>query len=85
MSGNRSLSTGKDKASVENLNRPGELHEFEVPNSKLDEWEDTFQVEHKKDLDHETQVLNDEVRIYPPASSEMNKFKKTLTSDQNDK
>jgi hypothetical protein len=71
----RKLSLGTEKESVEALDRPGEVHEFEVPQRKLNEMEDNNQLEYRKDYDATTGVQNEEVRIYPPASGELNDYK----------
>jgi hypothetical protein len=71
----RKLSLGTEKESVDALDRPGEVHEFEVPQRKLNEMEDNNQLEYRKDYDATTGVQNEEVRIYPPASGELNDYK----------
>jgi RHS repeat-associated protein len=80
---NKALSTGTDRESVDNLNRKGEVHEFEVPKKKLYEWEEEGTVRRLKDLDQETGTQNDEIRILPPRSGEMNKYKKDTVNDNN--
>jgi RHS repeat-associated protein len=76
VSSSRSLSLGVDKESVGALNRPGEVHEFEVPAKKLLEWEAEGMVERFSDLDAETGAMNQEVRVLAPRSAELNQYKK---------
>jgi hypothetical protein len=77
VSGNRSLSTGTNRQTVNALDRNGPVHEFKVPTKKLKEWESGGKVQRFKDFDSKTGVINEEIRILPPESGELNNFKVT--------
>lgn len=76
VSGNRSLSMGTSLESVSGLDRKGTVHIFEVPVRKLWEWRIAQRLREFKDLDQETGIVNEEIRVLPPTSAELNQFKK---------
>ncbi len=76
MDASRALSTGRSCETVSRLNRAGPVFEFQVPTSLLNQWLAAQLAQEINDYDNATGTYNDEVRIYPPASGEMNKFKK---------
>ena len=72
----RPLSTGRSCEAVSRLNRPGQVHEYSVPTSLLRQWVAAGLAQGIKDFDQETGTYNDEVRINPPTSGKLNRFKK---------
>jgi RHS repeat-associated protein len=74
VSANRSLSLGIERTSVEALNRPGQVWVFELPVRLLIQWEAEGYVTRLTDTDLMTGVVNNEVRVLPPKSAEMNNF-----------
>jgi RHS repeat-associated protein len=70
----RKFSTGTDYTNVASLDRDGTIHIFKVPNAVLNEWISTGKAITLTDTDQVTGVQNQEIRILPPASGEMNKY-----------
>ncbi len=70
------LSTGKDRAAVNALERRGVVHEFEVPKARLNQMELEGTMRPLKDLDGVTGVLNEEVRFSQRVVAEVLKYKK---------
>ena len=71
----RPLSTGTDRESVENLDRAGDVHQFDVPKDKMRQWEQDGAMERRRDYDYDTGTENEERRFYPPATEELDDFK----------
>jgi RHS repeat-associated protein len=69
----RTLSTGMDRASVDAI-RGGTLYEFKIPLSKFNEWISKGWAEPLKDYDHQTGVVNEEIRFGSKVANELNNY-----------
>jgi hypothetical protein len=74
VSPSRPLSTSTTP--VDHYHPDAPTHQFDVPQNKFDEWFENFQVEFYKDMKAGTNEIVEEIRILPPASGELNNFKK---------
>jgi hypothetical protein len=74
VSSTKALSTGTDRAAVEALERPGQVWEFKIPNSKLFEWRMKELTQTLTDVDKATGVMNQEIRFSPKLADQLNNF-----------
>jgi hypothetical protein len=74
VSSTRALSTGTDRAAVKALERPGQVWEFRIPNSKMFEWKQSGLVDKLMDLDKATGVMNEEVRFSSRLAQDLNNY-----------
>lgn len=72
---NRTLSTGKNRETVLALDRPGKVHEFQIPEEELIQWELEGLVWRFRDEDLATGVINEELRFSPSLAEFLNKYK----------
>ena len=78
VSSSRELSTGAEREAVEALNRPGTVHEFQIPEDVLRRWEAEGKVRTLRDYDHTSGVTNYEYRFSPSIADEMNSYKVSI-------
>jgi hypothetical protein len=73
--GDRFLHTGTNKESVEGLQRPGPVWEFQIPNEVLKLWEQAGYARRRLDFDKASGVYNEEWQFDPCLSEQLNKYK----------
>ncbi|MGC3972209.1 MAG: RHS repeat-associated core domain-containing protein [Pirellulales bacterium] len=74
VSGNRPLSTGTERATVQALARDGRVIEFRVPKDVLRKWEYDGKITRLRDYDNTTKVYNDEIRFDASLADELNTY-----------
>jgi len=52
----------------------GQLYEFQVPRSTLNQWEQQQQILRFQDLHAPSGIITPEIRVLPPASGQLNQF-----------
>ena len=70
----RTLSTGLERATVEALDRAGNVHQFDIPADILRKWEFDGLVQRFRDLDEATGAINEELRFAGSLAEELNKY-----------
>ncbi len=73
VSGTRALSTSPT-SDLLHYNPQGQLFEFQVPRSTLNQWEQQGLMMRLQDLHAPSGIITPEIRILPPASEQMNQF-----------
>jgi RHS repeat-associated protein len=72
-SNSRYLSTSPS-SSLSHYHSNGQLYKFEVPSSVMHYWVENNMVQTLTDVHQPTNIKTNEVRIYPPASGDMNNY-----------
>jgi hypothetical protein len=70
----RELSTRIDRASVEALGRAGQIHQFDIPENVLRDWESSGLARRLLDFDNVTGVINTEWRFSPSLADQLNGY-----------
>ena len=73
MQASRSLSTSMS-LELTHYNPTGQLYEFNVPRSTLNEWMASGKAVPLKDMHGTTRIITDEIRVLSPTSGQLNQF-----------
>jgi len=73
VNGNQSISLSPS-SELSHYRPGGSLHKFDVPRNLLNEWESNGSLMRGLDQHAPTGIRTPEIRVYPPASGQLNRF-----------